>query len=38
MIQVFGENGKHARTAVGANALPFNMAVEVEVIVEVESP
>ena len=38
MIQVFGENGKHARTAVGTNALPFNMAVEVEVIVEVESP
>lgn len=36
MIAVFGENGKHARTAVGTNALPFNMAVEVEMIVEVE--
>ncbi len=36
MIEVFGEKGKHARTAVGVNALPFNMAVEVEMIVEVE--
>ena len=36
MIQVFGEKGKHARTALGVNALPFNMAVEVELIVEVE--
>lgn len=36
MIQVFGEQGRHARTALGANALPLNMAVEVEMIVEVE--
>ncbi|SDG18591.1 RidA family protein [Chitinophaga filiformis] len=36
MIQVFGEPGKHARTALGTNALPMNMAVEVEMIVEVE--
>ncbi|MBX3254115.1 MAG: RidA family protein [Chitinophagaceae bacterium] len=36
MIQVFGDKGKHARTALGVNALPFNMAVEVELIVEVE--
>lgn len=36
MIEVFGDSGKHARTAVGTNALPFNMAVEVEMIVEVE--
>ncbi|MBX2924292.1 MAG: RidA family protein [Chitinophagaceae bacterium] len=35
MIQAFGEKGKHARTALGVNALPFNMAVEVELIVEV---
>jgi enamine deaminase RidA (YjgF/YER057c/UK114 family) len=35
MIAVFGDMGKHARTAVGTNALPFNMAVEVEMIVEV---
>jgi enamine deaminase RidA (YjgF/YER057c/UK114 family) len=36
MVEIFGEKGKHARSAVGMYALPFNMAVEVEVIVEVE--
>jgi enamine deaminase RidA (YjgF/YER057c/UK114 family) len=36
MIAVFGEKGKHARTALGVAALPMNMAVEVEMVVEVE--
>ena len=36
MIKVFGEKGKHARTSIGVNALPSNMAVEIEMIVEVE--
>ncbi|HKC36520.1 MAG TPA: RidA family protein [Chitinophagaceae bacterium] len=36
MVEIFGEKGKHARSAVGMYALPFNTAVEVEVIVEVE--
>lgn len=36
MIQAFGDKGKHARTSIGVNTLPFNIAVEVEVIVEVE--
>ncbi len=36
MVQVFGDRGKHARSAVGMIALPRNMAVEVEMIVEVE--
>ena len=36
MVEIFGDKGKHARSAVGMAALPFNMAVEVEVIVEVE--
>ena len=36
-VEIFGEKGKHARSAVGSNALPFNIAVEVEMIVEVES-
>jgi enamine deaminase RidA (YjgF/YER057c/UK114 family) len=36
MTAVFGENGKHARSAVGANALPGNIAVEIEMIVEIE--
>ena len=34
MVAVFGEKGKHARSAVGMNALPMNMAVEIEMIVE----
>jgi len=37
MVEVFGEQiGKHARSAVGMQALPSNSAVEVEMIVEVE--
>lgn len=36
MVEIFGEKGKHARSAVGMYALPFNIAVEIEVIVEVE--
>lgn len=36
MVEVFGEKGKHARSAVGTNSLPMNIAVEVELIVEVE--
>jgi enamine deaminase RidA (YjgF/YER057c/UK114 family) len=37
MVAVFGERGKHARSAVGMYALPNNMAVEIEMIVEVEN-
>lgn len=36
MVEVFGERGKHARSAVGMASLPINIAVEVEMIVEVE--
>lgn len=35
MVAVFGDKGKHARSAVGMYALPSNIAVEVEIIVEV---
>ncbi|MBL4954724.1 RidA family protein [Neobacillus sp. YIM B02564] len=35
-LEVFGEKGKHARSAIGANELPFNTPVEVEIIVEIE--
>lgn len=35
MVEIFGEQGKHARAAVGMGSLPGNMAVEVEMIVEV---
>ncbi len=37
MVNVFGEKGKHARSAVGMMSLPNGMAVEVEMIVEVEN-
>jgi len=37
MVEVFGEKGKHARSAVGVAALPNNIAVEIEVIVELEN-
>lgn len=36
MVEVFGERGKHARSAVGMGSLPGNIAVEVEMIVEVQ--
>ena len=37
MVEVFGETyGKHARAAVGMAELPSNIAVEIEVILEVE--
>ncbi|RAI88378.1 RidA family protein [Algoriphagus yeomjeoni] len=36
MVEIFGEKGKHARSAVGVAALPKNMTVEIEVIVELE--
>jgi enamine deaminase RidA (YjgF/YER057c/UK114 family) len=36
LVAVFGERGKHARSAVGMNSLPSNIAVEIEIIVEVE--
>jgi enamine deaminase RidA (YjgF/YER057c/UK114 family) len=36
IVEVFGERGKHARAAVGMGSLPRNIAVEIEMIVEVE--
>ena len=36
MVEVFGEKGKHARSAVGMGSLPANIPVEIEMIVEVE--
>jgi enamine deaminase RidA (YjgF/YER057c/UK114 family) len=35
LIEVFGENGRHARSAVGVAELPLNAPVEVELIAEV---
>ncbi len=36
LVQVFGEKGKHARSAVTAHELPFDITVEIEMVVEVE--
>jgi enamine deaminase RidA (YjgF/YER057c/UK114 family) len=35
LLEVFGEAGRHARTAVGTAVLPFDSPVEVDLIVEV---
>ena len=35
MVEVFGEKGKHARAALGTNALPREICVEIEMIVEI---
>ncbi len=37
MVEIFGEKGKHARSAVGMCSLPMGIAVEIELIVEVEN-
>lgn len=36
MVEVFGESGKHARSAIGVASLPSGIAVEIEMVVEVE--
>jgi enamine deaminase RidA (YjgF/YER057c/UK114 family) len=36
MVQIFGENGKHARSSVGLSSLPANIPVEIEMIVELK--
>lgn len=35
LVEVFGEQGKHARSAIGTSDLPFHTPVEIELIVEV---
>ena len=35
LVSLFGEEGRHARSAVGVAELPFNIAVEVEMVVQV---
>ena len=37
LVEVFGEAGKHARSAVAAPELPFSIPVEIEMIVQVEA-
>jgi len=35
MVEVFGESGRHARSAVGVYRLPLNFAVEVDAVIEI---
>lgn len=35
LVEIFGEKGKHSRTALGVAALPLDVAVEINLIVEV---
>lgn len=37
VLELWGENGRHARSAIGAAQLPFGVPVEIEAIVEVSS-
>ena len=34
LVEVFGDKGKHSRTALGAAALPLNVAVEINMVIE----
>jgi len=36
MVEVFGENGRHARSALGMGSLPFGIPVEIEMIVQLK--
>ena len=36
LVELFGERGRHARAAVGMASLPLGIAVEIEMVVEVE--
>jgi len=35
LVKIFGEKGKHSRSAIGVNELPLNIPVEVEMIVQI---
>lgn len=36
LFDIFGENGRHARSAIGVASLPFNLSVEIELVVAIE--
>jgi enamine deaminase RidA (YjgF/YER057c/UK114 family) len=36
LIELFGENGKHARTATGVNQLPYGAVVQLDMILQVK--
>ena len=36
LVNIFGDQGKHARFAVGSNALPMNISVEIDAIIKIK--
>ena len=36
LVKIFGEKGKHTRFAVGSNALPLNISVEIDAIIKIK--
>ncbi len=36
LVNVFGEQGKHSRFAVGSNSLPMNISVEIDAIIKIK--
>ena len=37
LVEVFGNRGKHTRVALGMNSLPMNIAVEIDIILEIKN-
>ena len=37
LVELYGDQGRHARSAVGMSSLPLGSCVEIEMVVEVES-
>jgi enamine deaminase RidA (YjgF/YER057c/UK114 family) len=37
LVEIFGDKGKHSRTALGVAALPLDVAVEINLVVEIEN-
>jgi enamine deaminase RidA (YjgF/YER057c/UK114 family) len=36
MVEIFGERGRHTRSSIGVNVLPNNVAVEIDMVVELK--
>ena len=36
LVKIFGDQGKHARFAVGSNSLPMNISVEIDAIIKIK--
>ncbi len=36
LVEIFGDRGKHSRTALGVSSLPLNVAAEINLIVEIQ--